>query len=200
MNKNLFIIGGCSCSGKSTVARMLCEKNRFIYWRSDKIIKEIESYHGGSSLDKVKTLYYRVLKTPASPPEKSLMMANMYHAMAEYVFSFLDKLTDNIIIAEGVSFLPEIVSEYAVPKENYIALSIGIDKRYEIFQERNYVKKHFPKDSHSFFETVCIIDNNYQKQCEKYGYEYYVNQSAETTYEHILQKIKATNKFQQRRQ
>ena len=200
MNKSVFIIGGCSCSGKSTVARMLCEKNRFTYWRSDKIIKEIESYPDGSSLNKVKALYCRVLKTPASPLDKSLMMADMYRAMGEYVFSSLDKLTDNIIIAEGVSFLPEIVSEYAVPKENYISLSIGIEKRYEIFQERNYVKKHFPEDSHSFFETVCIIDSTYQKQCEKYGYEYYVNQGAETTYEHILQKIKVASGFQQRTQ
>lgn len=196
MNKNVFIIGGCSCSGKSTVAGMLCERNGFTYWRSDKIIKEIESYPGGSSLDKVKALYRRVLETSASPADKSLMMSDMYRAMGEYVFGFLDKLTDNVVIAEGVSFLPEIAAEYAVPRENYIVLSIRKAKRYEIFQERNYVKKHFSQDSQSFFETVCIIDSAYRKQCREYGYEYYVNQGAEIAYEHIMEKI---NAFQQGR-
>ena len=157
------------------------------------IIKELESGSSNKSLDSVKHLYEKTISSDADSYSKSLMMVNMYKEMAKYVFDFLNSFDNRIIIAEGVSFLPEIAADYGVSKDNYIALSINTEKRFEIFQNRNYVKKHFSEDPLSFFDTVSYIDSFYRDQCELYGYEYHTNHSIDTTYDYILNKLKVIN-------
>lgn len=193
MNKNVFIIGGCSCSGKTTVSKKICEDNGFIYWRSDLILRKLESCSCHKSLDSVKCLYEKVIASDADPFNKSLMMVDMYKAMAKYVFEFLNSFDHQIIIAEGVSFLPEIIADYGVSKNNYIALSINKEERFNIFRNRNYVKKHFSEDYQSFFKTVSHIDCFYREQCESYEYEYYINHSIDSTYDYVLHKFGIIN-------
>ena len=189
MNKNIFIIGGCSCSGKTTVSRKICEDNGFIYWRSDMIIKEIESCAHNKSLDTIKQLYEKVIASNDDSFSKAIMMTDMYKEMAKYVFEYLNSFNNNTVIAEGVSFFPDIAANYKIPESNYIALSINKKKRLEIFRNRNYVKKHFSEDHMSFFSTVCHIDHLYREQCKLYGYEYYENHSVDSTYNYVLKKI-----------
>lgn len=189
MNKKIFIIGGCSCSGKTTVSKKICEDNGFFYWRSDMIIKELETGSHNKSLDIVKRLYEKILASDADPFSKSLMMKDMYKEMANYIFEYLDSFENETVIAEGVSFLPEIAANYNVSKCNYIVLSINKENRLEIFKKRNYVKKHFSEDPMSFFSTVCYIDDMYRKECCSYGYEYYENTSIDSTYKYVLNKV-----------
>ncbi len=58
--KNIYIIGGSSCSGKSTVSKVLEEKNNLFYFKVDDCLEEYTN-RGKSSkdnlIDKISTYF-----------------------------------------------------------------------------------------------------------------------------------------------
>lgn len=175
VNNNLFIIGGASCSGKTTIAKWICEKHGYVHFSADDVIKSLDS---------------NTDKESKNTPEQHMKVVQVYHDLSDHIFNTLNSFGQNRVVAEGMFFLPEIVCENHVLPESYIALAPNDNIVFELLKERDYVKKHYSQNPDIVFHRNHFINKHYQKMCPLLGYEYYKCRSIDDCLLHVSGKIK----------
>lgn len=122
MDKKLYIIGGSPCSGKSTVAERLSQDYNLYYFKVDDYLDELllaAVKNGMPICSKLKfmTADEIWMRSPSEQCEEEFVI---YKEIAEFVFEKINAINEDIVIAEGAAFTPEIMKR--ATQENYICI------------------------------------------------------------------------------
>jgi len=140
--QKIYYIGGSPCSGKSTIAEMICQKYGFQHYKADDFLmdfvaKGVEdgndwlTYVSEISPDRL------WLKDPEKLCEEELLTyKNLYPYFSEAI-SNLDKNTP--IIAEGVAFLPSLVK---TAKSQYICVVPAKEIQVNHYSKRTWINDY----------------------------------------------------------
>ncbi len=138
----IFYIGGSPCSGKSSIAELLEKKYNFKYYKLD---DKLEEYTKRANMagKTYSSKYYKMsideiwLRTPAEQNDEEI---EIYKEIFEYVLEDLKQLEPEVsIIAEGAGFLPELMDEIGVPKNEYICIVPTKEFQIEKYAQRPYI-------------------------------------------------------------
>lgn len=186
----MFIIGGASCSGKTTIAKEICEKHGYIYFSADDIIKTLNT-NTDEQLKDVIDLYKECVENSDNETsyEQYLKAVHVCRNLSDYIFDILNSFNENRVVAEGMLFLPEIVYKKHISSANYIALALNDSIIFDLLKERNYVKKYYSQNCDVIFRRNNFINEHYQKECMLFGYEYYKFISINDGILHVAGKI-----------
>ncbi|MCL2840910.1 MAG: hypothetical protein FWE05_09070 [Defluviitaleaceae bacterium] len=138
----IYYIGGSPCSGKSTVAEMICEKYGFQYYKADDFLmdfvaKGVEDGNEWLTHISEMTPDQLWLRDPQKLNEEELLTyKNLFPYFSEAISKF-DK--DTSIIEEGAAFLPSLVN---TDETQYICIVPTKEFQVKHFSEREWVREY----------------------------------------------------------
>lgn len=177
--KDIYIIGGSPCSGKSTIAEMLTSKYDMNYFKVDDYL---DSFISKASEDNKKvckqisayTPEQTWMRDPAVQNEEEL---DIYNEIFGYIMEELDKLgTDKPVITEGAAFLPDLIKQADIDKSHYICITPTRDFQISHYKERPWI--HFvlegcsdkQKAFDNWMERDVLFAEEVRRRCELLGY------------------------------
>lgn len=138
MNK-IYYIGGSPCSGKSTVAELLCQAYDLAYFKLDDglwdyVKRAAEDGNPLSAAQLQMELDEMWMRPPTVQCEEELAL---YGEMLPYVLCDLRAMdSGKPIVAEGAGFLPALMRAQKVDAAHYVCMVPT-----EAFQRENYAKR-----------------------------------------------------------
>lgn len=140
----IYYIGGSPCSGKSTLAEMLEKKHNLKYFKLD---DKLDEYMKRAKADGKKYSLRYFDMTPdeiwlRTPETQNVEEIEIYKEIFEYALIDLKQISqdnDNSIIAEGAGFLPELMKEIGVAKNEYVCIVPKKEFQNEKYSQRPWV-------------------------------------------------------------
>ena len=143
--RNIYYIGGSPCSGKSTIAEMICEKYGFQYFKADDFLMDFiaKGAEDGNKLLKHisdMSLDQLWLREPAILHDEEMLI---YKSIYPYFSDAINKLDEALpIIAEGAAFLPAFMNEIGVPQNHYVCVAPSKDFQFKHYSDREWVNDY----------------------------------------------------------
>lgn len=176
----VYYIGGSPCSGKSTIAQMLCDEFKLQYYKSDDFLFE---YMDLAAKDgKPYSKEDAELDFEGMWMREPMLQADRELAIYEELWPYAEKAiqamsADAPVVAEGAGFMPKIMAKCGVPAGNYVCIVPT-----EAFQRENYAKREWIgqclvgcKNPDAAFDNWMTRDALYAKkmllQAQEYGYK-----------------------------
>ena len=176
---NIYYIGGSPCSGKSTIAELLCKKYDFIYYKVDDYLNEYITQAAKCN----DTICAKVIKMSPEeiwmrdPSIQNEEEFQIYREIHPFIHNELCKLANkNNVITEGAAFLPEIIHQLAVPQDHYVCITPT--KEFQIYHYRQrewipYILEGCSNKDEAFMnwmERDALFAEQIRSQCKELGY------------------------------
>ena len=148
-----YILGGSPCSGKSTLAEMLSAQHGFHYYKAD----NHESDHLQKAHPDHQPLMHQYSKMSwdaiwSQSPEKLLAdEMTYYHERFPLILDDLSQThLERPVILEGAAFLPELITQFSVKRENVVFMIPTIEFQLHHYSQRPWLQSilkecHDPK-------------------------------------------------------
>jgi adenylate kinase family enzyme len=138
-----YILGGSPCSGKSTIAEMLSAQYRFTYYKAD----DHEAGHMQNSQPDCQPVMFQYSKMNWEEIW-SLSAEKLLHDEIVYYHERFPFILDDLcqlelrkpVILEGAAFLPELINQYPVNRENVIFMIPTMDFQLHHYQQRSWIQ------------------------------------------------------------
>ncbi|PID82362.1 MAG: hypothetical protein CSB16_01300 [Clostridiales bacterium] len=180
--REIYIIGGSPCSGKSTVASYLSERYDLEYFQVD---DHLEKYTKKGALLGYPICESRVNIDNLWTRDPSLMCdeeIKFYEEIFDFILEDLENLeSSKSIITEGAAFLPKLIDSKPCLKEKYMVIAPSSDFQVLHYRKREWVDFVLEKcaDKEKSFSNWMRRDilfaEKVRKECIKYGYYHIVN-------------------------
>lgn len=149
----VYYIGGASCAGKTTIAKIIAEKHNMNYFSADQSLAA--SLKSNKNKETIKYLTKSNNLVSLHPSKQADLMISVYHEIFDSIMSTIRQQLQSLntdIIAEGTVFLSELMKN----KNNYIILIPTENFLRKILPKRNYVKRESNNNPY-------LIDNILQR-------------------------------------
>lgn len=177
--KDLYILGGSPCCGKSTIAARLAEAYGFYFYELDRDADEMIA----RAAERGAPCAARVLSYCADelwgrdPAEQMADEIALYEEIAGQIRSRLAQLhTHSPIIAEGAGFLPATAQMLGLDAQHYFCMTPTRAFQYAHYQKRTWVpqvlKACKDKESafHHWMERDCLFAEAVFAKAQALGY------------------------------
>ena len=141
MWEHVMFIGGSSCAGKTTAARMLANKYDLLYYSVDDDLGSLAAYgiqkgypiccrHSRMSME---AFFSR------PPAQQCRELLAFYKELHHRIMQTVAGLPDGRpVLAEGVAFLPSLMKEDGIPPEQYLCVAADPDFQVRHYRERSW--------------------------------------------------------------
>ena len=176
---DIYYIGGSPCSGKSTVAEIIAKNYGFHYFKTDDYL---ERY----TIKGAEKHYPICTKLNQMSPEQIWMRDSSlqckeefqyYREISEFIQADLINYPgEEIIIAEGAAYLPELMNKHNIAKDRYIAITPTEEFQISGYKEREWVSHSLEgcSDKEKAFENWMDRDilfaREVRRQCQEMNY------------------------------
>ncbi len=182
--REICIIGGSPCSGKSTVARALAKEYNLLYFEVDNYL---EKYTKMGALKNFPVCKSRIKRSSEEIWMRNpSFMCDEEMVFYEEIFDFIIEDLENFkssksIITEGAAFLPKLIEKKPYLKEKYMAIIPSPDFQVSHYSQREWVDLVLEgcTDKEASFsnwmQRDILFAEGVRKDCIKYGYYHMVN-------------------------
>lgn len=190
-----YVIGGSPCSGKSTVASYIAEHYDLFYFKVDDKLEEYTKFgaeRGYKMCSKIRGMTAE--ETWMRPPE---LQASEELAFYREIFPFVLQDMKKIsvpLIAEGATFLPELVKDLAL--EAYVCITPSKQFQIEHYRQREWVKyvlqdcSNPKKAFENWMERDALFAEHVRRKCDELGVFSFVTDGTQTIEEQIEKVIR----------
>ena len=114
MSKNLMIIGGSPCSGKSTAAERIAQEYGAYYFKVDDHLSELikQAADNGSAVCNAIQQMSPEEIWMREPEVQCKEEFEVYRDIAPFVFDMISRIEADLIITEGAAYTPEVMETY----------------------------------------------------------------------------------------
>ena len=151
-NKTIYWIGGSPCSGKSSVAEILCEKFDFHYYKCDDFLENylergvsenIDIMNKFANMDLDQTWINRSINEQVS--DEFLF----YKESFKYIINDLCNLQIDKqgIIVEGAALLPQLICSMRIPFGNYVCIIPTKEFQVTEYSKRDWAREYLKECS-----------------------------------------------------
>ncbi|MBZ2127148.1 AAA family ATPase [Streptococcus gordonii] len=201
----LYLIGGSSCSGKSTIASLLARQYQLLHIKLDDLVDEMMSQ---ASADAQPICLLRQDRNPEqnwmrNPKEMADEEWRFYEEIFHYVKSYLIKNQNRPLLLEGAGLLPHLVKELECPASSYLCLTPTADFQKKHYKQRDwvpYVLEGTTNPEQAFenwMQRDILFAQMVRKEAMKLGYSSLVtdgSQSENQNAEEVARLLKLSNK------
>ena len=147
---NIYWIGGSPCSGKSTIAELLCKEFGFDYYKCDDHLDRYMKIGVDNNIEIMKKFKYMSMDEiwiERGVKEQFEDALEFYKASFDVIVKDINEnYVDNNLIVEGAAITPEFILQNTINIRNYMCIVPTKE-----FQQENYAKRSWV--------------NNYLKPC-----------------------------------
>lgn len=174
----IYYIGGSPCSGKSTTAQALAARYGLTHFRVDDHLNAFIDHGAAAGLPicqriRSMTADETWMRDPLVQCQEEL---SFYAEVAPLVAEKLQSLNAKCIVAEGAAFLPEIMREWGIPPQRYIAITPTREFQWSRYSARPWVA-HILQDCYSpetafanWMERDALFAEEVRRQCARLRY------------------------------
>lgn len=174
--RNVYIIGGSPCSGKSTVAEALAARYGLAYFKADDFLDALIDRGAAAGLP----VCSRIRRMTAEetwmrpPQEQCREELAFYREIAPLLAERLAALTGPAV-AEGAAFLPDVARAWGVPPERYVAITPTRAFQFSRYRERPWVPHVLADCSDpaaafaNWMERDALFAGDVRRQCGQLG-------------------------------
>lgn len=140
----IYYIGGGTCGGKSTLARLLCKKYGFALYEQDAPMQayiEEMAAEGNELAARILAMTEDMEKMWMRPPAAMCKEeAQLYEGMFGRSMAAAQNLAVSVpVVAEGAGFLPRLMQQAGIPQNRFLCLSPTPAFRLQKYAQRPWV-------------------------------------------------------------
>ena len=139
VSKNLMIIGGSPCSGKSTAAERIAQEYGAYYFKVDDHLSELikQAADNGSAVCNAIQQMSPEEIWMREPEVQCKEEFEIYRDIAPFVFDMISRIEADLIITEGAAYTPEVMEIYTA--DGYVTIVPSPEFQVSHYREREWV-------------------------------------------------------------
>lgn len=180
--REIYIIGGSPCSGKSSIAEMLAAEFDFYYHKEDDFLEQHMAAVCAANSASVSASRNQLSWAEAwqrDPKLQSVEEIAIYQEIFPYVLGELAAIPGKqSVISEAAAFMPELVYRLGVHPSHYIAIIPTAEFQRKEYEKRDWIG-YFLQDSpnpeqafDNWMQRDILFAEAVREQAEKCGYRY----------------------------
>lgn len=184
----IYYLGGSPCSGKSTIAKWLCQAYDLRYYAVDDALEDYTrkgAQKGCPICRKQLTLNAEQIwmRDPALQCEEELAY---YAEISEFLMADLARAEEGDLLTEGAAFLPALMHAQGVQKAQYLCLTPTKEFQLFHYQKREWVPHVLADCSDpdaafaNWMQRDVLFADAVRAQCAQLGFSSIVNDGSES--------------------
>ena len=186
MSKNLMIIGGSPCSGKSTAAERIAQEYGAYYFKVDDHLSELikQAADNGSAVCNAIQQMSPEEIWMREPEVQCKEEFEVYRDIAPFVFDMISRIEADLIITEGAAYTPEVMETYTA--DGYVTIVPSPEFQVSHYREREWVPyvlegcSDKDKAFDNWMQRDILFAQQIQAECVTSGIPYKVNDGSES--------------------
>ena len=186
VSKNLMIIGGSPCSGKSTAAERIAQEYGAYYFKVDDHLSELikQAADNGSAVCNAIQQMSPEEIWMREPEVQCKEEFEIYRDIAPFVFDMISRIEADLIITEGAAYTPEIMETYTA--DGYVTIVPSPEFQVSHYREREWVPyvlegcSDKDKAFDNWMQRDILFAQQIQAECVTSGIPYKVNDGSES--------------------
>ena len=186
VSKNLMIIGGSPCSGKSTAAERIAQEYGAYYFKVDDHLSELikQAADNGSAVCNAIQQMSPEEIWMREPEVQCKEEFEVYRDIAPFVFDMISRIEADLIITEGAAYTPEVMETYTA--DGYVTIVPSPEFQVSHYREREWVPyvlegcSDKDKAFDNWMQRDILFAQQIQAECVTSGIPYKVNDGSES--------------------
>ena len=186
VSKNLMIIGGSPCSGKSTAAEHIAQEYGAYYFKVDDHLSELikQAADNGSAVCNAIQQMSPEEIWMREPEVQCKEEFEVYRDIAPFVFDMISRIEADLIITEGAAYTPEVMETYTA--DGYVTIVPSPEFQVSHYREREWVPyvlegcSDKDKAFDNWMQRDILFAQQIQAECVTSGIPYKVNDGSES--------------------
>lgn len=186
VSKNLMIIGGSPCSGKSTAAERIAQEYGAYYFKVDDHLSELikQAADNGSAVCNAIQQMSPEEIWMREPEVQCKEEFEVYRDIAPFVFDMISRIEADLIITEGAAYTPEVMETYT--SDGYVTIVPSPEFQVSHYREREWVPyvlegcSDKDKAFDNWMQRDILFAQQIQAECVTSGIPYKVNDGSES--------------------
>ena len=186
MSKNLMIIGGSPCSGKSTAAERIAQEYGAYYFKVDDHLSELikQAADNGSAVCNAIQQMSPEEIWMREPEVQCKEEFEVYRDIAPFVFDMISRIEADLIITEGAAYTPEVMETYTA--DGYVTIVPSPEFQVSHYREREWVPyvlegcSDKDKAFDNWMQRDILFAQQIHAECVTSGIPYKVNDGSES--------------------